>query len=114
MPHTLRALGLALMLATAGPALADEPTSDELRSQAKDIRGTAEQTYLVTTYHCYDKFLVNACLDDAKIARIEQIKEARALEAKANTMDRRLRVKAMEARLRKVDPASAAAPASNQ
>jgi len=113
MPLIPRALCLALTLAAAGPALANEPTSDELRARAKDIRGAAEQDFKVTTYHCYDRFLVNACLDDAKLARLEQVKEARVLEAKANKMDRSKRVKAMEARLRKIEsaPGTPATPA---
>jgi len=109
MSLTARALSLALLFAT-GHVLADEANSDSLRAQAKTIRDVAERDYTLTTYHCYDKFLVNACLDDAKLARLEQVKEARALEAQANRMDRSKRVKAMEARLRKVEGEAQPAP----
>lgn len=105
MTPSPRALCLALMFAATAPVLADEPGSDELRAQAKTLRDTAEHDFKVTTYHCYDKFLVNACLDEAKVVRLEQVKQARALEAKANTIDRRKRVNAMEARLRKIESA---------
>ncbi|WP_227816098.1 hypothetical protein [Nitrogeniibacter aestuarii] len=114
MPLIPRALCLALMLAASGHAMAEEPSSGELRAQAKAIRDDAERAFKVTTYHCYDKFLVNACLDEAKLDRLKQVKVARALEAKASTMDRRKRVKAMEARLRKTEASGDTAPDGTQ
>jgi len=107
MSLNTRALSLTLLLVSAFPAAAEEASSSALREQAKAIRNRAENAFKVTSYHCYDKFLVNACLDEAKLTRLEQVKDARALEAQANKMDRNKRVRAMEARLRKIDGSAA-------
>lgn len=112
MSPALRALCLALCAFAPATALAEEESSAQLRERARDIRDTAEARFLTTTYHCYDKFFVNACLDEAKTERIEQVKIARALEAKANRMDRAERVKAMEARLGRTNPGDVPAPDS--
>jgi len=108
----VRPLCLVLTLVAAGHAMAEDASSSELRAQAKSIRNSAEHEFKITSYHCYDKFLVNACLDGAKVARLEKVKEARALEAHANKLDRSKRVKAMEARLRQTESSPAnASPA---
>ncbi|QID19272.1 hypothetical protein G3580_17595 [Nitrogeniibacter mangrovi] len=103
MAFPLRSLCLTTCLAASFGTLAQQDSSAELRAQAKAIRDAAEATYRQTSYHCYDKFLVNACLEDAKLVHINQVKEARRLEARANRIDRGKRIKAMEARLRKVE-----------
>ncbi len=103
MSFLLRALCLAASLAATCNAFAQEETSSALRERATAIREATEATYLKTTYACYDKFFVNACLDDARLERIAQVKEARLLEARANRIDRGARIKAMEARLHKVE-----------
>jgi len=112
MPHPLRTLCLVASLCAATGAYAQEESSAQLREQASTIREAADKQYKQVTYDCYDKFFVNACLDDARVELITQVKEARLLEARANRIDRGKRIKAMEARLRKVEsrPENAAAP----
>jgi len=103
MPYPLRTLCLVASLCAAASAFAQEENSAQLRERASAIREAADTQYKQVTYACYDKFFVNACLDDARVALIDQVKEARLLEARANRIDRGARIKAMEARLRKVE-----------
>jgi hypothetical protein len=113
MSFPLRALCLAACLALPAGAIAQEENSAELRDRAQAIRDAADARYTHTTYHCYDKFLVNACLDAARLELIERIREARLLEARANRIDRGKRIEAMEARLRKIENRPAPATAES-
>jgi len=110
MPYPLRTLCLVTSLCAAASAFAQEENSAQLRERASAIREAADTQYKQVTYACYDKFFVNACLDDARVALIDQVKEARLLEARANRIDRGARIKAMEARLRKVEGRPEQAP----
>lgn len=111
MPYPLRTLCLVASLCATASAFAQEESSTQLRERASAIREAADAQYKRVTYACYDKFFVNACLDGARVELIDQVKEARLLEARANRIDRGERIKAMEARLRKVEnrPAEPAA-----
>lgn len=85
-------LPLALMLA-ATAALADsasEPDLErarELAQQARALRAEAETTYSTTERTCYEKFRVNRCLEDARQARLEHIREARAMEIESRRLE---------------------------
>ncbi|MCB1961081.1 MAG: hypothetical protein KDE68_11270 [Rhodocyclaceae bacterium] len=115
-----RALLLSLGLCAAGAALAQSEDSHALRLQASQLRDSATEAFERTTAACYDRFFVNACLDDARLTRTAQIKEARLLEGRANRIDRGARIRAMEARLRKAearrpdDPVTLGEPAAAQ
>ncbi len=103
---TLRRSHRLMILATllAAPLLhaqQDEIDSRALRERAQALRAAAEQAFITTSAACYDKFFVNACLDNARQTRTEAVVEARKLEAKANRIARAKRIKAMEERLRK-------------
>ena len=93
-------LALATLLA-ASAAFAQEEDSRALRERADALRAAAEQRFTATSATCYDKFFVNACLDDARQARTAAILEARKLEGHANRIARAKRIEAMEERLRK-------------
>ena len=88
-------------LLAASPALAQEEDRGALRARAEALRAAAEQRFTATSATCYDKFFVNACLDDARQARTAAVMEARKLEARANRIARAKRIQAMEERLRK-------------
>ena len=97
-----------LFLAGAAPAqdgaAADETErSDSLRARATAMRKAAERDFKLTEAACYDRFRVNACLDDARETRTVQLQAARKLEARANRIDRGERIKAMEARLKEAE-----------
>ena len=111
MSFPLRTLCLVASLCAATGAFAQEESSVQLRERASAIRDAANAQYKQVTYDCYDKFFVNACLDDARVELITQVKEARLLEARANRIDRGERIKAMEARLRKVENRPESSPA---
>ena len=113
MNRSLRALPLILagLLAAPAAALAQEAveSSASLRERAKAMRGAATEGFARTEAACYDRFFVNACLDEAREARTVQMQAARKLEARANRIDRGERIKAMEARLRLADERRSAA-----
>ncbi|MBT0960002.1 hypothetical protein [Denitromonas iodatirespirans] len=91
------------VLALDAEAVDDGEGSDSLRAQATAIRKAAEREFKHTEAACYDRFRVNACLDDAREARTVQLQAARKLEARANRIDRGERIKAMEARLKEAE-----------
>ncbi len=111
----------ALLAATIPPAqaqTADEATraaerarAEALEAEGKALRAQAEATYAATVPGCYDRFLVNRCIDQAKQARLETIQRARALEAESRRLilAERQRV-AAEAGARAEQPLSPAAP----
>ncbi|MEW6165718.1 MAG: hypothetical protein AB1642_11715 [Pseudomonadota bacterium] len=79
--------------ATGGPAELATPEqlearADALRRQAGEIRGAAEQAHAAAQKTCWDKFLVSACLDDAKDALRAAGREAKALEVEAGKLKR--------------------------
>lgn len=77
----------ALLAATTLPAhaqAADEAARAEaLAADGKALRAEAEATYQTTVPGCYEKFLVNRCIDQAKKQRLETIRRARELEAES-------------------------------
>lgn len=88
----LRTTTCALLLGLLAPvplAAEADVTSriERLKTEAQQLRDQAEQTYQVTEPGCYDRFRVNACLDDAKKARLETIRQARALESEARKLE---------------------------
>ncbi|NLF53823.1 MAG: hypothetical protein GX576_05390 [Thauera phenolivorans] len=98
MSRRLAALLLTLSATLAHPALAAEPQpsaavqspearSEALKDEGRRLRAEAEATYLDTERACYDRFLVNRCIDQAKAKRLETIRRARELEAEARRID---------------------------
>ncbi len=86
---------LALLLAgAASPLLADgtPPEIDlqrarALSEQAKALRDLAENDFRATEPTCYERVLVNRCLDQARQLRLDRIREARALEIEARRIE---------------------------
>ncbi|MCB1938046.1 MAG: hypothetical protein KDE64_02460 [Rhodocyclaceae bacterium] len=103
MPPRFRALLFVASLLAAGAVHAQAEDSRALRREASALRDNAGATFARTRAACYDRFFVNACLDDARLEHTAQIKAARLLEARANRIDRGERIRAMEARLRKAE-----------
>ncbi|KAA3653919.1 MAG: hypothetical protein DWQ11_06580 [Proteobacteria bacterium] len=103
-PRHLTPIVFACLMAVAGAAAAQDAdgteSSAQLRDRAKTLRKAAEADFASREAGCYDRFRVNACLDDAREDRTAQMQAARKLEARANRIDRGARIKAMEARLR--------------
>lgn len=89
MPGLCAAL-LASTILPAHAQTADEAarTAERTRAEAlaadgKALRAEAEATYQATVPGCYEKFLVNRCIDQAKKQRLETIRRARELEAES-------------------------------
>ncbi|MDR1424948.1 MAG: hypothetical protein LBI92_10165 [Azoarcus sp.] len=68
---------------------AGDPTErmEALRDEASRLRDGADDTYQKAEETCYHKILVNSCIDNAKSARLELVRRARALEAEAYQLD---------------------------
>ena len=85
---------LAASLLFILPAQAGSPagSTDEpahiaaLREQARQLRDTAEARFRAAEPACYERFLVNRCLDQAREARLADIARARALEIEASQL----------------------------
>lgn len=92
----LPALCMALLASTALPAhaqaadeairAAERARAEVLEAEGKALRAEAEATYQATVPGCYEKFLVNRCIDQAKQQRLETIRRARELEAEGRRL----------------------------
>jgi len=92
----LKTLLLTALLVTATAAFGEESSiPDEidleharaLHEQARDLRSRAESDFSAAEPACYQRFLVNRCLDAARKQRLDQIREARALEIRARRIE---------------------------
>ena len=123
----LPGLCVALLASTILPAHAQ--TADEaahaaeraraaaLEAEGKALRAEAEATYEATVPGCYEKFLVNRCIDQAKKQRLETIRRARELEAEGRRLTLAERQRAVAAKpasgeVPTAPPAPTALPAS--
>ena len=117
----LPGLCAALLASTVLPAHAQ--TADEaaraaaLEAEGKALRAEAEATYATTVPGCYEKFLVNRCIDQAKKQRLETIRRARELEAEGRRLTLAERQRAVAAKpasgeVPTAPPAPTALPAS--
>lgn len=90
---------------------AERARAEALEAEGKALRAEAEATYAATVPGCYDRFLVNRCIDQARKKRLETVQRARALEAESRriTLAERQRV-AAEAGARAERPLTPAAP----
>lgn len=103
-PTYIRRL-LLLALFTAPPLLAEPPalTLDEARAErarASEIKAEAERVFKEDEAACYQRVLVNDCLETAKKKRLKTIREARAIDKVGRDAERqheRLRVEEREA-----------------
>ncbi|THF61993.1 hypothetical protein [Pseudothauera rhizosphaerae] len=80
---------LACLLAACPPALAetDAERAERLNTEAKAIRDAADARFAAEEPACYERFLVNRCIRQAKDARLEEVRRARVLEAEARRLD---------------------------
>jgi hypothetical protein len=63
--------------------------ADARLEQVKKDREAVEMEYSASEQRCYDKFFVNACLDQAKEQRRMRLAELRSVEVEANYFKRR-------------------------
>ena len=89
---------------SAAPALAadasvtpDPARAQALRMQADTLERNAEQRFLHEEAGCYDRFLVNRCLDQARERRLADVREARALNIEARRIERAVNLAELEA-----------------
>lgn len=59
-----------------------------LKAESKAVRSAADEVLEAKNVACYKKFLVNACLSDARKEHVLAVKEARRLETEAKLLDR--------------------------
>ena len=90
----IRFLTLALLLAVANTSVADEASTrpdlaaaQAMQAEAAALREHAEAEFRATEPLCYQRFLVNRCLDQARALRLERIRAARALEIDARRIE---------------------------
>lgn len=88
-----------------GAAAADD-VLDRARAmiaEGEQLREAAETRFRQTEIACYDKFLVNYCLDRARKARNEEISKARELEIGGKRMELAERRRVAEQRQTSID-----------
>lgn len=73
--------------ATSAPAEDEAARIERLKAEGAALRAEAKATYAATEPGCYERFLVNRCIDEAKHQRLETIKRARAVEAEARRLE---------------------------
>lgn len=116
-------LFLPLLLALAcGGAIAADAAPDanpeleraaKLRDEAKALRQQADDALAAQLPKCYERFLVNRCIAEAKDTRLATVGKARALEAEANRTElaQKQRAAAESGRTRTDAPTQPAEPA---
>ncbi|MBR0566932.1 hypothetical protein J5J83_12490 [Azoarcus sp. L1K30] len=122
---TLRIAASALLICLYAPlghgaddnAVTDSERSRQLKNEAAQLRKQAEAQYQAAEPACYQRFLVNSCIDSAKQEHLDSIRRARALEAEARKIDlaerQRAASKAMADNPGAPQSASAPSPAGN-
>ena len=92
--HRRLALLALAAFALAPPAHASPPAphqmgdGDAQRARASEMRNQAEKTLAAEQAACYQKFLVNSCLEDAKKKYTNTVIEARQLDQPARDFQR--------------------------
>ena len=84
----MAAFALAPLAHAAPPALRTLEEADAQRARASEIRNQAEKTLTAEQAACYQKFLVNSCLEDAKKKYTNTVIEARQLDQPARDFQR--------------------------
>ena len=63
----------------------------QLKEKSRTLSEAAEQTFKTSKNACYQKFLVNACIDQAKDEQKASLQAAQALDRQAHALDRELK-----------------------
>lgn len=99
---SLKTLALLAALIVSPTLSAEEaPPADQadaLRRQAQHIREEADRQQAIDNRACYGKILVNACLEDTRVRRVEAMTRARTLEEQARGVEREERNRERAAR----------------
>lgn len=94
--HSARLSVLLLALLCQGAVQAQETPVDEaaekaraekMRDEAKALREAAEVRFKADEITCYERFLVNRCIDRVRQRHVEDIRQARALDLEAGRID---------------------------
>ncbi|MFT4172788.1 MAG: hypothetical protein QM639_09535, partial [Rhodocyclaceae bacterium] len=75
-------------LAGSDPWQAQRARAESLRQEAEALRRNAQSQRDIDDTACYDKFLVNRCLDQSRDLYLEKINGARAQEVEAANLER--------------------------
>jgi colicin import membrane protein len=124
----MRTILLLLLILLAGTAAAQQPENpapddritrldraQRLHNEAAAIREESDRHHLAAQTECWKKFLVNACLDDARKAHMEETVKARALDKEAREIEREVKrqdIAAREAKRMEEAPAKEASAAA--
>jgi len=89
---------ILLSLALLAPAHAADAGNDaerarQLREQAAEMRRQGDANVATAEQACLQRFQVFRCINDAKTARMEQLRQARQLEAEARELEKAARAK---------------------
>lgn len=97
----MRLLFVLCLSLLSGMTLGEEPPADErtrkldrvreLRDQASTIRADAKRAYEAAQPGCWKKFLVNACMEDARQTQRAEDRKARALDKEARDLEREVK-----------------------
>lgn len=93
----------ALLMSTQAHGVPDDmeqtalrPRAEELRIGARTQRASAENVYATEERICLGKFLAASCLEDAKKARQQALREAKRAEQEARGIDRKIKANERE------------------
>ncbi len=96
-PFAVRLSSLLLALCFHGAAVAEEAPvvdpvteaarAEKMRVEAKALSDVAEARFLQEEIACYERFLVNRCIDQARQRRVEEVRKARAINLEAGRID---------------------------
>lgn len=71
-------------------------TAQELRQKSQMMRVETEQRHAATERVCLEKFLAASCLEDAKKARQQSLREAKLTEQESRGIDRQIKARERE------------------
>jgi colicin import membrane protein len=96
-PFAARLSALLLAFLFHGPLVAAEAPdldpatvsvrAEKMREEGKALSDAAEARFSEEEIACYQRFLVNRCIDQARQRRVEVVRKARALKVEADRMD---------------------------
>lgn len=96
-PLAARLSSLLLAFFLHGPVVADETQpvdparetarAEKMRDEGKVLTDAAEARFSQEEIACYERFLVNRCIDQARQRRVQEVRKARALKVEADSID---------------------------
>ncbi|MDD3354685.1 hypothetical protein [Zoogloea sp.] len=77
----------ALAQQVSSDPVAEMARAQTLRSESAALRGAAESRFRAEEVACYERFLVNRCIDQARSRRVTDIRRAREMELEAGRLE---------------------------